>query len=419
MRHEITLPYLFWDLLITLSVTLVALFIPLELVLGFYNHPAFVIGDYAITLIFFIDVFINFRRPVTIGREIITDRQLLSRHYLRDWFIIDLLAAFPFAPVFGFTFLLLFRLFKFARVVYLMRRWRQLQMHKTALIRLTTFSFWLTLTAHWLACGWLALRSIPQDTSEYTAYLGALYWCVTTLTTVGYGDVTPSTEGEMMYAMLVMILGVGVYGYVIGNVANVLTNMDLAKARYLAKMESISTFLNYRNVPVALQKRIYDYYAYLWEKRLGYDETAVMSELPVSLRSELSLVLNRDFIRKVPFFQEASQEFICDIALELKPVIIIPGDYVFKAGEIGRRMYFIGHGMVEVISSESGTIIRTLSEGDFFGEIALMKSQPRTASVRAIDYCDLYALDKDTFDRVLSNHPDFARYIQDMAVKRR
>ena len=63
-------------------------------------------------------------------------------------------------------------------------------------------------------------------------------------------------------------------------------------------------------------------------------------------------------------------------------------------------------------------IYATLTNGDFFGEIALLLSQPRTASIRALDYCDLYALSKETFDRVLGHYPDFAKHIQSIARQR-
>ncbi|MCG6879605.1 MAG: cyclic nucleotide-binding domain-containing protein, partial [Deltaproteobacteria bacterium] len=240
-----------------------------------------------------------------------------------------------------------------------------------------------------------------------------------TLTTVGYGDIIPKTNLQMAYTMVVMVLGVGVYGYVIGNVANLLTNMDMARAHYLANMEKLATFLKYRSIPNSLQRRIYDYYSYLWEHRLGYDESAVLSGLPPSLQGEVSLLLKREFIEKVPFLKGGGLELIRDIAFELRPVIFTPGTYIFRAGEIGRHMYFISHGTVEVISPDGKTIVATLGEGDLFGEIALLFSQPRSATVRAMDYCDLYTLDKDTFERVLTHYPEFAEYIKEVAEKRR
>ena len=159
-----------------------------------------------------------------------------------------------------------------------------------------------------------------------------------------------------------------------------LANIDLARTHYLSTMEQLSTFMRYRNIPVALQRRVYEYYSYLWNNRLGYDESTVLSGLPPSLQTEVSLVLKRDCIEKVPFLQGASQELVRDIALELRPVVYTPSDYIFRAGEM-----------------------------------ALLHSQLRSASVRALGYCDLYTLDKGTFGRVLAHYPDFATHMQTMA----
>jgi CRP-like cAMP-binding protein len=60
----------------------------------------------------------------------------------------------------------------------------------------------------------------------------------------------------------------------------------------------------------------------------------------------------------------------------------------------------------------------SLKDGDFFGEIALLSSQPRTASVRTLDYCDMYTIDRDTFEKVLSHYPEIAKNIREIAKTR-
>lgn len=222
----------------------------------------------------------------------------------------------------------------------------------------------------------------------------------------------------MLYAISVMIFGVGVYGYIIGNVASILANIDPAKAQHLANMEKLTAFMNYRNIPPRLQKRIRDYYAYLWEKRMSFEESTAVAALPPSLQTDVSLFLKRDIIEKVPLFQGASDEFIREIALQMTPVVFTPGDYIYKAGESGRDMYFITQGTVEVLSKDGSVVYTTLTDGDFFGEIALVLSQIRTACVRAVSYCDLYRLDKAMFDRVLAHYPNIAAQIEAKAKER-
>ena len=168
----------------------------------------------------------------------------------------------------------------------------------------------------------------------------------------------------------------------------------------------------------ALQQRVRGYYEHLWESRLGYDESSVLSELPPSLRLEISLYLNQDIIQKVPLFKGAPDEFVREIVNALKPVVFTPGDYIVRSGEVGEEMYFISRGTVEVVSPEGDSVFATLTDGQFFGEIALVTKEPRTASIRAADYCDLYMLDKSTFDRVLQNFPALYSHIRELAQTR-
>ena len=409
-----------WNILVMLSATSAALAIPVRFVFQIPESKMLFEAHYwGIAMVFFADMLINFFRTALVQDKVISNRRKRIIHYLKGWFVVDLLPAIPFTAIFGLPILQVLRVLKMARVAQFLYQRRRRQIHHTTAFRLATFLFWLTLTAHWLACGWLWLHRPLEMEHSWDLYVEALYWCITTLTTVGYGDIIPKTNLQMAYTMLVMVLGVGVYGYVIGNVANLLANMDMARAHYLANMEKLSTFLRYRHIPNSTQRRIYDYYSYLWEHRLGYDESAVLSGLPPSLQGEVSLLLKREFIEKVPFLNGGGLELIRDIALELRPVIFTPGTYIFRAGEIGRHMYFISHGMVEVISPDGKTILATLGDGELFGEISLLFSQPRSASVRAMDYCDLYTLDKDNFERVLKHYPEFAKYIKGVAEKRR
>ena len=133
----------------------------------------------------------------------------------------------------------------------------------------------------------------------------------------------------------------------------------------------------------------------------------------------MSYFLNQDIIEKVPIFKNADKILIRDIILNLKPVIYTPGDAIVTFGEIGYEMYFISRGEVDVISEDGSITYATLASGQFFGEIALLLSTPRTATVRARVYCDLYVLDKETFDNILQRYPGFAKNVEELAETRR
>jgi voltage-gated potassium channel len=363
-----------WNVVILLTTTAAALMVPLRLVFHHVVFFAYVWFDIAVTLIFALDLLFRLRRAQQTGK-----RESVF------WYAVDIAAAVPFDLLLGPSVFSLARLLKLFRVGQTLSSWRELNPGQWMKLRLVYFVYWFSLTVHWLATGWASLRGVPHDVEVTTTYVQSLYWCVTTLTTVGYGDITPVTNVEMLYAIVVEIFGIATYGYIIGNIANILVNLDPAKARFRDNMQTLGAFMNTKGITGRLQERMRDHYAYLWQKPGANDETTIMSGLPASLRSEVSLFLKRDVIQKVPFLKDAREDLIRDIALRMTPVVVAPGEYVFHAGETGHEMFFISRGRLEVLGRDGKTLLDTLSDGEIFGEMALLSGQSRNASVRATD----------------------------------
>jgi glucose-6-phosphate 1-dehydrogenase len=122
-------------------------------------------------------------------------------------------------------------------------------------------------------------------------------------------------------------------------------------------------------------------------------------------------VINRDVLEAVPLFQGGDPVFLRNLAMMLKPVVYSPGDYILHKGEMGSEMYFICRGQVEVLDDAGGTI-KTMGEGDYFGELSLMLSQARTASIRARTTCDLFVLGSGDFNQIIQDHPRFAESLR-------
>jgi voltage-gated potassium channel len=70
------------------------------------------------------------------------------------------------------------------------------------------------------------------------------------------------------------------------------------------------------------------------------------------------------------------------------------------------------------MAPDESQVVATLSDGNFFGEMALLTSKPRSNTIRALDYCNLYTLDRDSFDRVLEDFPDIAAEVRAIADAR-
>jgi signal-transduction protein with cAMP-binding, CBS, and nucleotidyltransferase domain len=128
-------------------------------------------------------------------------------------------------------------------------------------------------------------------------------------------------------------------------------------------------------------------------------------------------ILNRETLEKVPLFQGADAILLASLIMALKPVVFQAGDLVIRKGEIGRELYLISRGEVEVIDG-SGNVVAALGEGNFFGEISLLTSAPRNATVRAKSSCDFFVLDKSEFRRVLRERPQFLKSIMEIAETR-
>jgi CRP-like cAMP-binding protein len=142
-----------------------------------------------------------------------------------------------------------------------------------------------------------------------------------------------------------------------------------------------------------------------------------LSALPQGLRTDVEIHLKCQILDKIPLFKDLDSTFIEEVALNLKPDVYTPLEFIFRAGQKSDKMYFVIKGQL-VVLKEDGTIIDTLKEGNFFGEIALLNNQDRSASVQAITYCDLYLLEKEVFDYLLERFPDIGAHIKEVAHQR-
>jgi len=112
----------------------------------------------------------------------------------------------------------------------------------------------------------------------------------------------------------------------------------------------------------------------------------------------------RMFVRKVPVLSGLSHAVLEDLASRMTPEKVPDGTAVVSQGEVGERLYIVKEGEAQVIASkEQGgeTALATLSKNDYFGEIALLKDVPRTATVRAKGALELYSLEREDFQTLL------------------
>ncbi len=389
---------------------------------------------YALNLLFVLDILANFLTAVKSGHRRIDSLGAIARHYLRGWFAVDALAAFPFELVFLAIFgaspkdpafenvVLFFQLLTLIKLVKARRIFAELQESLRiipALRRLIMFAYWLSMALHVMALGWISIGASEDFRPRFDQYLRALYWVTTTISTIGYGDYVPDHDSniQVAYTVFAQLFGVGMFSYVIANVSSLVSNLDVARSAYQHRLDEVNAYLHAQRIPSDLQERVRDYYSYLWAEQRGVSATSVLQDIPRNLGQEILLFLNRGMLDRVEMFRGADELFIRELVQLLRPLVFLPDEHVIRQGEFGDCMYFLTSGEVRVIVN--GSEVARLASGSPFGETALVEDLHRNASVVSVSYSTGYRLDKADFDVLRDKYPEFDRRVRDVVEKRK
>lgn len=296
-------------------------------------------------------------------------------------------------------------------------------------------------------------------------YVTSLYWSIMTMSTVGYGDVQMQTAAERLFACFAMLLGAVSFAYMLGNVQYLMSHLDTRAAMMRTRADAITAFMRHRNITPELSLRVSNFFWFLWSRQAVFDEATILGELPAHLRREVALEMHSAIISRVPFFVGASDSFVAEVVTRMKPVQAAEGDLLVRAGEVATEMFILETGCVEILvgdarspaSSPTGRrsssdtsrsfknspsspttstrasraaafgaamdsayehVVTTIGPGQFFGEIALLTRERRTASCRAATFCELWTLLRSDVDAVLKDYPEVAERMQAMAQER-
>jgi len=400
-----------------LGAFLVGFWIPLRLIGYLPNVEVEVCIDLLISVVAAINVYMHFKSNAH-GPKVI-------KNWLSFGLWCDLICLLPLsliALVFYDTtssYILLFNLLAARHVRHIKSFMDSFDNLKPISYRLIPILIMLPLLVHLVACGWIALGSgtAGPDKDSVTEYIKGIYWAFTTLTTVGYGDISAKSNYQMLYTCFVEVMGVGVFGYILSNVASLLARSDAAREHHMDNLDKVELYMNSHEVPVQLRSRVRSYYHYMWQNKKGYQDNSIVEDLPVKLQSDLYLHINKPILEKVPFLKGAHPDLIEDLVHQLEFRICVPGERVFRKGDHGDAMYFVHKGQVEIIDDDGNTIV-TLGEGAFFGEMALLSNIQRTRTVRSVEFCEFYVLEKTHFEKACELYPDFLAHMHDVVAKR-
>ncbi|XP_074836859.1 potassium/sodium hyperpolarization-activated cyclic nucleotide-gated channel 3 isoform X3 [Carettochelys insculpta] len=376
----------YWDLIMLLL--MVGNLIILPVGITFFkdeNTPPWIVFNVLSDTFFLADLVLNFRTGIVVedNTEIILDPHTIKMKYLKSWFLVDFISSIPVDYIFlivdletqvdsdvyktaralrivRFTKILsLLRLLRLSRLIRYIHQWEEI-FHMTydlasAVVRIFNLIGMMLLLCHWDGCLQFLvpmLQDFPED-------------CWVSI-------------NHMVY-------------------------------------KQVEQYMSFHKLPGDTRQRIHEYYEHRYQGKM-FDEENILGELSEPLKEEIINFNCRNLVANMPLFANADPNFVTAMLTKLRFEVFQPGDFIIREGTVGRKMYFIQHGVVSILTK--GNKETKLSDGSYFGEICLLTRGRRTASVRADTYCRLYSLSVDNFNEVLEEHPMMRRAFETVAMDR-
>jgi MFS family permease len=183
-----------------------------------------------------------------------------------------------------------------------------------------------------------------------------------------------STENELMGRVFAVLESLILTGLAVGSIAT----------------PAVIDWLGARGALIAAGAVLPVLLLFLWPSLRRVDDEAMIAEEPLEL------------LRRIEIFAELPEPVLERLAAAATPISVAADGVVVSRGEVGNHFYAIAAGKAAV-ELEDGTS-RELGAGDFFGEIALLREVPRTATVRAVEPLQLFALERDEFLLAVTGH---------------
>ena len=370
----------YWDLFITLILLVTCINTPIQIAFTTSTVGAVSITDdmfsFIIDLMFLADICVIFNSAYyTEDMDMVDDRKMIAKTYLYGWFTIDFLAIMPFDLILNATdFSSLVRVARFGKLYKLVKLTRLLRIlkimkEKNKLLkylneflklglgfeRLFFFILIFFILIHIVTCLWIITGTIlsndivehkdnllgvdndkvnlpPEvdytgtwlsdyatgDHSNTDLYAIAFYWTVTTITTVGYGDISGTNNLERIFGSLIMIVGVISFSFANGSLASIIQNYDQTNAIYQEKLVILNRIYKEYSLPLSLFIRLKKSMGYESKKDM-HDLNKFLEELPHKLKIEVSLYVYEQRYNKIKFFRNRNVSFILWMCPLLKP----------------------------------------------------------------------------------------------------
>ncbi|CAG9326192.1 unnamed protein product [Blepharisma stoltei] len=418
--------------------------------------------EISIDLLFMVDVMLNFISGVYSSEEVLhTDLKYIILKYLKGWFIIDVISSVPYTLVDYWTggdgnssahqnnFVKLMRVPRLYKLLRIVRVAKAVKHYKTndlaekvqdrlqlnsRVYKLVTFLVSVCLCVHIVGCLWFffarlnnfspdtwVVRCNYLDNSADVQYIASIYWAMTTVTTVGYGDISGRTELEQILSMIWMLIGIGFYSFTIGSLSSFLTAIDTKDSILASKLAAIHEFALETGISDDCRNRIRQIIKYNNSKvgTVWSDKHSLFSELPKSLRYEVSATMYNGVVKTLIFFKSQDPAFVVSLMPLLKPLLHKDLEYLWLEGTYPDEIFFITKGRVNFVLEGNEVCYKSFLKGSYVGDIEILTEiSVRESNAQACGDSEFLVLSKHDFLDILDDFPDQKRYLTQVARER-
>jgi len=246
-------------------------------------------------------------------------------------------------------------------------------------------------------------------------YEWSFHFAIQSLTNLGV-PMMDNWKERLVISFMVPIQSI-VMSLVLSRVIGIMHGLTLMSSKINAESQYLELAMRNLSLPQDLRGNIRRFHNYV-SLSIQRDARESLNEtVSYNMKCEMQLFLFNDLINNAPFFQTMKPTAIVGLIMNLVVNAHCPGDIIIRKGDVGKEMFFIIVGTVEVSGSIMGGPVYALKkDGDYFGEIALVLNAPRTAYVISRTYCRIATLSKESLDNILGDSPEQQRQIND-AIK--